>query len=96
MAKQIVYGSRARIPEVMKEHLVQLVKDYSIDGLIMHNHQTCKYLDMGEPGLLRHVEETLGKPGVMIDCDAVDPSYYSETEWDVKLKALLEVIDARR
>jgi len=96
IARQIVYSSRSRIPEVRDQHLLRLLQEYSIDGLIVHNHQTCKYVDIGEPDVLLRAEETLGKPGVMINCDAVDPSHYNESDWDMKLKALLEVIDARR
>jgi len=96
LARQIVYSSRGRTREVADDWLLWAVQEYSIDGLIMHNHQTCKYVSMGTPDIMALVEQRLGTPGVMIDCDSIDPNHYNEVEWDMKLKALLEVIDARR
>jgi hypothetical protein len=76
--------------------LSNTMRDYSIDGIIMHNHQTCKALDAGQQDLLRDLDRRLRLPGTIIDCDAVDPNFYNEAEWDTKIRALLETIDAGR
>jgi len=76
--------------------LAETIRDYSIDGLIYHNHQTCKALDTGQMDTLRDLDRRLRIPSVIVDCDAVDPSFYNEAEWDTKIRALLETIDASR
>ena len=72
------------------------IKDYHIDGLVMHNIRTCRIYTIGQQDVAMEMDERFNVPYVIIEGDMADPQFFSEAQFDTRLQALLETIDARR
>jgi len=81
-------------------HRVKAVADfcqeYSIDGLVMSETQTCRGINGQSFALMDGVARKLGLPAITIGGDSCDPRFYSDAQVDTRLQALLETIEARR
>ena len=82
------------------EHKVKVItafcQDYSIDGMIMSETQTCRGINSHTFAIKDGIARTLGIPSITIGGDSCDPRFYSDAQVDTRLQALLETIDARR
>ena len=74
---------------------MELIEDYSIDGMIFWSSKTCR-MWLAQQELLNRIERKYGIPGVLIEADMVDPTMVSEEQIRTRIEALLETIDARR
>ena len=79
-----------------EKFFIDSIKKYSIDGIIMHNGVTCRIYSMGQHDILTAVREKLGTPGVIFEGDMADRQFFSESQFEIRLQALLETIDERR
>jgi len=73
----------------------KLVEDYSIDGLVMLASKTCRFWQ-GQVPIINHIEKKYGIPGILLEIDQADASFYSDAQVDTRLQALFEMIDGRR
>ena len=96
IAEHLTHATRFFAVGYMRDWILQMVQEYSIDGIILHNHRTCRAMDLGQSNILNAVERQLGVPGVLIDADSVDIDFYSPAQVNMRLQALLETIDTRR
>lgn len=71
-------------------------QEYSIDGLIMSETQTCRGINSQSFAIMDGVARRLGLPAITIGGDSCDPRFYSDAQVDTRLQALLETIEARR
>ena len=82
------------------DHTVKTIADfcqeYSIDGLVMSETQTCRASNGPNFAIMDGVGRRLGLPAVTIGGDSCDPRFYSDAQVDTRLQALLETIEARR
>jgi benzoyl-CoA reductase subunit B len=78
------------------ENISRLCQNYSIDGLIMHAHHTCRPLAAPQLEILDGVSRKIGIPGVFVESDVADETFYSEAQVDTRLEALIENIEASR
>ncbi len=78
------------------ENVTALCQEYGIDGLICHAHYTCRALCGQQLELMDAVTRRLGIPGMVLEADVGDETFYSDAQVDTRLGALLETIDARR
>lgn len=83
-------------PFLALPYIERVVAGYSIDGLIFVSSPSCRLWNLGQNEYLDEIERRLGKPGVIVQCDMIDPKDYSEAQIDTRLQALFEMIDARR
>lgn len=79
-----------------EEHIVRLIEEYSIDGLLFLSSKTCRIWNLGQQEVLNSIDRKYGVPGVVIEADMVDPAMFSEEQIRTRIEALLETIDARR
>jgi len=82
------------------EHRIKVISDlcqeYSIDGLVMSETQTCRAFNGDNFAIMDGVARRLGIPAITIGGDSVDARFYSDAQVDTRLQALLETIEARR
>jgi len=95
-----LYYTRGRLaltfmPEGALDEISKLVKEYSIDGLVMFSSRTCRAWNVGQREIINEIERKYGVPGVIIEADMVDSRLVSEAQIDTRLQALFEMIDAR-
>lgn len=85
-----------RTTEWLINNVARLCQEYSLDGIIAHAHRTCRHIALYQPEIMDGVSRKLGIPAIYFEGDVADESFYSDAEVDSKVKALLELIDAKR
>lgn len=76
--------------DLMIEQLLNLMKRYDADGLVMHSNRSCKPYSLGQYDLAREVTEKTGKPALIIEADMTDSRVYSEAQVRERVEAFIE------
>jgi benzoyl-CoA reductase/2-hydroxyglutaryl-CoA dehydratase subunit BcrC/BadD/HgdB len=79
----------------MAERVIELCKEYRVDGLVFQITKTCRSTSNREMELLDMVSSTLDLPAVVMEGDQTDRSYYHMNDMFAQVEALLGAIDAR-
>lgn len=66
------------------------------DGVIYHMNRSCKIMDMMQPEMRRQIASDTDIPFVSFDGDQSDPKNFSEAQFETRIQALVENIDARK
>ena len=74
---------------------VDYIRDYDIDGFVIHSNHSCKSYCLGEYEIARRVTRETGVPGLILDADMVDPNYYSDRQVKDRMLAFLETLESR-
>jgi benzoyl-CoA reductase/2-hydroxyglutaryl-CoA dehydratase subunit BcrC/BadD/HgdB len=72
------------------EMMMDLIKTFSVDGVIFHNSKTCFNNANGRFGLPGRLEKETGIPTVSFDGDLVDLRFFSEGQTETKLETFFE------
>jgi bcr-type benzoyl-CoA reductase subunit B len=72
------------------ELMAQMVRDYQVDGLVVHSARSCKPYSVGQYDLARLLRERLGIPSVIIEADITDYRVFSEEQANTRLEAFFE------
>jgi benzoyl-CoA reductase/2-hydroxyglutaryl-CoA dehydratase subunit BcrC/BadD/HgdB len=75
------------------DNITELVKEYSLDGIIYHLNRSCKFMDFRQFEVQRQVEEKTGVPSVMFDGDQTDPRVFSEAQFEMRIQTLVEMME---
>ena len=76
--------------------IVKLIKEYDLDGFVLHSNKACKRYSMGMLIYKKKITELTGVPGVIIDGDMVDSRNFSEEQTWTRIESLIEIIEARK
>ena len=68
----------------------RLIKEYRVDGLVIHSAKSCKPYSVGQYDLKRLLMDRLRVPSVVIDADITDFRAYSEEQTRTRLEAFFE------
>jgi len=79
-------GDRLRLME-------QMIRDYHVDGLVIHSARSCKPYSVGQYDLKRRLMEDLAIPSVIIEADIADERAYAEEQTRTRLEAFFENLD---
>ena len=79
----------------MAGQVLDMIKFYSIDGLIMHSNRSCKPYSFGQMDIMKIVQQKTGIPVIMIEADMVDPRSFSKSQVETRIDAFMEIIKAR-
>ena len=71
----------------------QLIRDYSVQGLVMHSARSCKPYSVGQYDLKRLLTDRLQIPSVVIEADIADPRAYSEKQVNYQLELFFEALE---
>lgn len=74
------------------ELLLDLVNDYSIDGMVMHASMSCRATTIGQIHLRNIIQQYLKIPCLFLASDIVDIRDYSESEWKRRIDAFMEAV----
>ncbi len=72
--------------------MTQMIKDYDVDGVILHNNRSCKPYSIGQIDQREHLKNELGIPALLLEADHNDPRLFSEEQAVNRLKAFMEII----
>jgi benzoyl-CoA reductase/2-hydroxyglutaryl-CoA dehydratase subunit BcrC/BadD/HgdB len=72
---------------------VDYIRDYELDGFVIHSNHSCKSYCLGEYEIARRVTRETGVRGLILEADMVDSRYYSEAQIKERVLAYLESLD---
>ena len=76
-------------------HLMKrLIKDFDVDGLVIHSAKSCKPYSIGQYDIKRLLNETFHLPSVVIEADIADARAYSEGQTRMRIEAFIETVEA--
>ena len=71
----------------------RMVRDYQIDGLVIHSDRSCKPYSVGQYDMKKLLAEELGVKTVVIEADMTDSRVYSEEQARTRLEAFFEALE---
>ena len=71
----------------------RLIKDYQVDGLVIHSAKSCKPYSVGQYDLKRILMDRLEIPSVIIEADITDFRAFSEEQTRTRLEAFFETLE---
>ncbi len=74
----------------------QAVRDYHIDGVILHENLSCRPSSTGMIDLKNAIQEDLGIPVLIIQCDMNDPRAYSDAQMKTRIESFIELMEKGR
>ncbi len=78
------------------EHMAGMIREYNVDGLVLHSNRSCKTYSLGQLGLARRVRSELGVPTLLVEADMADPRAFAEETTRARVDAFLELIGERK
>ena len=70
----------------------QKIKDYSIDGVILHANMSCRPSAAGLQDVKVELEKRTKKPVLILTCDMIDPRVFSEGQVRTRIDAFIEMM----
>ena len=74
----------------------EVIKDTKCDGIIMHMNRSCKMCDFLQYEIGQQLHQDLGIPITTFDGDQADPRNYSPAQYETRIDALVEMMDAKK
>ena len=71
----------------------RLIKEYRIDGVLLHSDRSCKPYSIGQYELKRRLTATLGVKTVIIESDMSDHRMHSEEQAKTHLAAFFDTLE---
>ncbi len=96
LARAYTAGMANRSLEFNVNTLKNLIRDYNAEGIIYHSNRSCKLMTLRGYETQRVIEAETGVPCVFFDGDQSDPSAFSEAQFETRIQALVEIMDARK
>jgi benzoyl-CoA reductase/2-hydroxyglutaryl-CoA dehydratase subunit BcrC/BadD/HgdB len=78
------------------EVLEQVVSSGKCDGMVVHQNRSCKNMSLLNNAGALYVQKKLDVPFVIFDGDQTDPRNFSEAQFDTRVEALGEMMDAKK
>lgn len=91
-ARIYLYPLLNRSTRFKLETMKRMVKEFQIDGVLLHSDKSCKPYSLGQIDQ-RNLLVKEGIPAVIIDADHNDPRAYSEEQLRNRLDAFLEILE---
>ena len=76
----------------MAGQVLDMIKFYNADGLVMHSNRSCKPYSFGQMDIMKIVREKTNLPVLMIEADMVDPRNFSQSQVETRIDAFMEII----
>jgi benzoyl-CoA reductase/2-hydroxyglutaryl-CoA dehydratase subunit BcrC/BadD/HgdB len=74
----------------------QAIRDYKIDGVILHENLSCRPSSTGMIDLKSAIQEDLGVPVLILQCDMNDPRAYSDAQMKTRIESFIELMEKNR
>lgn len=78
------------------DNIVNLINDFSLDGVVFHSNRSCKLMDFRQYEVQRQVEERTGVASVIFDGDQTDPRAFSTEQYNTRIQAFLEMLENKK
>ncbi len=81
---------------IFAQEILDVVKDYNIDGMVTHASRTCRASTIGGRFLADAVQDYVKIPVLQLTSDIIDVRDFSETEWKTSIEAFIEAVDVNK
>jgi benzoyl-CoA reductase subunit B len=78
------------------ELFLELVKDYQVDGVVMHFVRSCRLVSVGQLRAKQMLEQHLNIPVMSFEGDMADARVYSEAETEKMANTFIEMLEASK
>ena len=78
------------------QHILDLIPEFKIDGLVMHGVMSCRATSMGQIYYENAVQKYAKLPTLFISSDIVDKRTYSEEQTKAKIDNFMETVETHR
>ncbi len=78
------------------EYFKQVIEEYRIDGVILHENLSCRPSSTGMIDLKNALQQQCGIPVLIINCDMNDPRAFSEAQMKTRVESFLELMENRK
>jgi len=72
----------------------RMVRDFHIDGVILHSDRSCKPYSLGQMDQRERLVSETGVPALLLDADHSDPRAYADQQAEARLEAFIETLEA--
>ncbi len=76
------------------ELMERMIRQYRVDGLVVHSARSCKPYSVGQYDLARLLRRRLGIPSVIIEADITDYRAFSQEQAQTRLEAFFEALES--
>ena len=80
----------------MADRILDLIKRFSADGLIIHSNRSCKPYSLGQYDIRRIILEKTGIPSLVLEADMTDARVYSDAQIKTRVEAFMETLQNRK
>ncbi|MFA5079124.1 MAG: 2-hydroxyacyl-CoA dehydratase family protein [Dehalococcoidia bacterium] len=95
MAKSAINSLLNRGLQTRINAVANLVRDFSIDGIIAPTIRGCKPISSFQLETMREVEKLTGIPNLEFETCMVDTRYHSDAQVEVRIQAFMELLENR-
>jgi benzoyl-CoA reductase/2-hydroxyglutaryl-CoA dehydratase subunit BcrC/BadD/HgdB len=81
--------------DLMIARVLNLIKRFSIDGVIIHSNRSCKPYSLGQYDIQRLIYEKTGVPSLVLEADMTDARVYSDAQAHTRVEAFIETLQNR-
>lgn len=82
--------------DLMADRILDLIKRFSADGLIIHSNRSCKPYSLGQYDIRRIILEKTGIPSLVLEADMTDARVYSDAQIKTRVEAFMETLQNRK
>jgi bcr-type benzoyl-CoA reductase subunit B len=82
--------------DLMVDRILDLIKRFSVDGLIIHSNRSCKPYSLGQYDIRRIILEKTGIPSLVLEADMTDARVYSDAQIKTRVEAFMETLQNRK
>ena len=82
--------------DLMVDRILDLIRRFSVDGLIIHSNRSCKPYSLGQYDIQRIILERTGIPGLVLEADMTDARVYSDAQIKTRVEAFMETLQNRQ
>ncbi|MDA8333702.1 MAG: 2-hydroxyacyl-CoA dehydratase family protein [Peptococcaceae bacterium] len=75
--------------------MVNLIRDFHLDGFVMHSNRSCKPYSLVQEEIRHRVIDETGVPGLVVEADMADARIYAEEQVQTRVQAFLEALETR-
>lgn len=80
----------------MYDYLKHMVKEWKVDGLVLHSNRSCKPYSFGQYDTAKRVSDEFGIPTLILEADMLDERSFSESQAETRIEAFIELIKERK
>lgn len=73
--------------------MVDMARDYSVDGVILHNNRSCKPYSLGQIDQRDRIMHEHGIPTLLLEADHNDTRSFSAEQVDNRISAFMEMVE---